>query len=131
MDVDAPPQMVAVPALVKSIAPELQVIQVRPPTLKANLTKVSCGWQHNAVLTATGSVLTWGWGGYSSLGHGNTKDVATPLRIESLKSHVITFYPSHPPKVKTHRRHRLGQLPHGRHLLRRLPLHLVPPPPPP
>jgi alpha-tubulin suppressor-like RCC1 family protein len=45
---------------------------------------VAAGGYHSMVLTRDGDVLTWGWGLYGQLGHGNTYDQLVPKQVESL-----------------------------------------------
>ena len=46
--------------------------------------QICCGGQHAAVLTAFGTVLTWGRGGFGRLGHGRTDTLADPRQVEAL-----------------------------------------------
>ena len=39
---------------------------------------------HSIVLTRDGDVLTWGYGGFGQLGHGNTDDQNVPKQVEGL-----------------------------------------------
>lgn len=48
------------------------------------ITKVSAGSRHSLALTDTGAVLSWGWGQVGQLGHGDTKSLSQPTRIEEL-----------------------------------------------
>ncbi|XP_071971425.1 RCC1 domain-containing protein 1 [Engystomops pustulosus] len=45
-------------------------------------TKVSCGSRHTAAVTRCGGLYTWGWGKYGQLGHGDTKTLDQPKRVE-------------------------------------------------
>ncbi|CAJ0919726.1 unnamed protein product, partial [Ranitomeya imitator] len=44
--------------------------------------KVSCGSRHTAAATRSGELFTWGWGKYGQLGHGDTKNLDQPKRVE-------------------------------------------------
>ncbi|XP_073526626.1 RCC1 domain-containing protein 1-like [Phyllobates terribilis] len=44
--------------------------------------KVSCGSRHTAAVTRFGELFTWGWGKYGQLGHGDTKNLDQPKRVE-------------------------------------------------
>ena len=46
--------------------------------------QICCGGQHAAVLTAFGTVLTWGRGGFGRLGHGKTDTLEAPRFVETL-----------------------------------------------
>ena len=50
---------------------------------------VTCGFEHMAALTASGKVLTWGYGASGALGHGDTNSIAHPKLISSLED--LTF----------------------------------------
>jgi hypothetical protein len=50
---------------------------------------VATGRTHTVVLTATGSVFTFGSGAFGQLGHGNLHDQHTPLRVEALLDHRV------------------------------------------
>eukprot|EP00823_Brevimastigomonas_motovehiculus_P009275 TRINITY_DN8942_c0_g1_i1.p1 TRINITY_DN8942_c0_g1~~TRINITY_DN8942_c0_g1_i1.p1 ORF type:complete len:646 (+),score=156.25 TRINITY_DN8942_c0_g1_i1:101-2038(+) len=53
---------------------------------KTNVLQVACGHFHSAVLTAGGTVLTWGCNAYGQLGHGDTKDLKEPKLVTALAS---------------------------------------------
>ncbi|XP_011304625.1 E3 ubiquitin-protein ligase HERC2 [Fopius arisanus] len=53
--------------------------------LDVNVTKVYCGGQFSAALTAQGEIYTWGKGSAYRLGHGNEDHVRYPKMIESRK----------------------------------------------
>ena len=46
--------------------------------------RVRCGNQHTLALTETGEVVTWGYGGYGQLGHGDTDSRSDPTLVEAL-----------------------------------------------
>jgi hypothetical protein len=46
---------------------------------------VAAGWHHSAVATRTNAFLTWGWGNYGQLGHGDNCNAATPRAVEALE----------------------------------------------
>ncbi|NXV17216.1 RCCD1 protein, partial [Cepphus grylle] len=48
------------------------------------VTEVSCGSRHTAVVTRGGELYTWGWGKYGQLGHGDNSSSDRPRRIEYL-----------------------------------------------
>lgn len=45
---------------------------------------VSCGSRHTAVVTRGGELYTWGWGKYGQLGHGNNISSDQARRVEYL-----------------------------------------------
>ncbi|NWX12909.1 RCCD1 protein, partial [Aegotheles bennettii] len=45
---------------------------------------VSCGSRHTAVVTRGGELYTWGWGKYGQLGHGDNASSDRPHRVEHL-----------------------------------------------
>ncbi|NWT17756.1 RCCD1 protein, partial [Vireo altiloquus] len=45
---------------------------------------VSCGSRHTAVITRGGELYTWGWGKYGQLGHGNNISSDQARRVEYL-----------------------------------------------
>eukprot|EP00698_Gefionella_okellyi_P000351 TRINITY_DN1029_c0_g1_i4.p1 TRINITY_DN1029_c0_g1~~TRINITY_DN1029_c0_g1_i4.p1 ORF type:complete len:588 (-),score=70.43 TRINITY_DN1029_c0_g1_i4:829-2592(-) len=51
---------------------------------KKFVVRVSCRWSHCAVVTDTGDVYTWGWGGEGRLGHGDTEPRYVPTRVDGL-----------------------------------------------
>ncbi|KAM6388263.1 LOW QUALITY PROTEIN: RCC1 domain-containing protein 1 [Pluvialis apricaria] len=48
------------------------------------VSKVSCGSRHTAVVTRGGELYTWGWGKYGQLGHGDNASSDQPHRVEYL-----------------------------------------------
>ena len=52
---------------------------------------ISCGFEHMAAVTAEGRVLTWGYGGSGSLGHGNLLSLALPRLVEGLAGEKIVY----------------------------------------
>jgi alpha-tubulin suppressor-like RCC1 family protein len=51
-----------------------------------NVELVSCGYEHVALLTIDGKVLTWGYGASGCLGHDNKKSYSCPTAINSIFS---------------------------------------------
>ncbi|KAM0831587.1 hypothetical protein ACQ4PT_065430 [Festuca glaucescens] len=47
--------------------------------------KISCGQWHTAIISSSGQLFTYGDGTFGVLGHGDTKSVARPKEVESLK----------------------------------------------
>jgi E3 ubiquitin-protein ligase HERC2 len=45
---------------------------------------VAAGYHHSCALTSAGELLTWGFGGFGALGHGDTHKQRTPKRVEAL-----------------------------------------------
>ncbi|NXA81284.1 RCCD1 protein, partial [Thryothorus ludovicianus] len=45
---------------------------------------VSCGSRHTAVVTRDGQLYTWGWGKYGQLGHGTNINSDQARRVECL-----------------------------------------------
>ncbi|XP_071425033.1 RCC1 domain-containing protein 1 isoform X2 [Pithys albifrons albifrons] len=48
------------------------------------VTGVSCGSRHTAVVTRGGELYTWGWGKYGQLGHGDSASSDQARRVEHL-----------------------------------------------
>ncbi|XP_014808238.1 PREDICTED: RCC1 domain-containing protein 1 isoform X2 [Calidris pugnax] len=48
------------------------------------VTQVSCGSRHTAVITRGGELFTWGWGKYGQLGHGDKASSDRPRRVQHL-----------------------------------------------
>ncbi|XP_076863761.1 uncharacterized protein rccd1 isoform X2 [Brachyhypopomus gauderio] len=48
----------------------------------SEISKVSCGSRHTAVITSTGDLYTWGWGLYGQLGHGSECSSDEPKIVE-------------------------------------------------
>uniref|UniRef100_A0A8C4XQX0 RCC1 domain-containing protein 1 n=1 Tax=Falco tinnunculus TaxID=100819 RepID=A0A8C4XQX0_FALTI len=48
------------------------------------VSKVSCGSRHTAVITRGGELYTWGWGKYGQLGHRDNASSDQPRRVEHL-----------------------------------------------
>ncbi|XP_043536408.1 RCC1 domain-containing protein 1-like isoform X1 [Chiloscyllium plagiosum] len=49
---------------------------------ESEVSKVSCGSRHSAVITREGNLFTWGWGNYGQLGHGQTNSSDLPRLVE-------------------------------------------------
>ncbi|NXF59541.1 RCCD1 protein, partial [Ciccaba nigrolineata] len=47
---------------------------------------VSCGSRHTAVVTRGGELYTWGWGKYGQLGHGDNGSCDRPRRVQYLEA---------------------------------------------
>ncbi|XP_075700920.1 RCC1 domain-containing protein 1 isoform X2 [Rhinoderma darwinii] len=54
---------------------------------EAEAAKASCGSRHTAAVTRCGELYTWGWGKYGQLGHGDTKNLDQPKRVEFFNQH--------------------------------------------
>lgn len=48
------------------------------------LKHVKSGYHHTAGITRDGVLITWGWGVFGQLGHGNTENYEIPTPIQSL-----------------------------------------------
>ncbi|NXL46001.1 RCCD1 protein, partial [Podilymbus podiceps] len=48
------------------------------------VSKVSCGSRHTAVITRGGELYTWGWGKYGQLGHADNASSDQPRRVQYL-----------------------------------------------
>ncbi|XP_049669448.1 RCC1 domain-containing protein 1 isoform X2 [Accipiter gentilis] len=48
------------------------------------VSKVSCGSRHTAIITRGGELYTWGWGKYGQLGHKDNASSDQPRRVEYL-----------------------------------------------
>ncbi|XP_038640069.1 RCC1 domain-containing protein 1 isoform X2 [Scyliorhinus canicula] len=49
---------------------------------ESEVSKVSCGSRHTAVIIRGGKLFTWGWGTYGQLGHGHTDSSDLPQLVE-------------------------------------------------
>lgn len=58
--------------------------------MSAQVVAVSCGPYHTAAVTMDGSLFTWGNGLFGKLGHGDSRTVLTPRRVEAFDDHVVT-----------------------------------------
>lgn len=58
--------------------------------IKCTIKKLACGHTHAGFTTEGGAVFTWGSGDYGMLGHGTKNSVASPKRVESMKSLVCS-----------------------------------------
>ncbi|CAH0480186.1 unnamed protein product [Peronospora belbahrii] len=47
--------------------------------------RIAAGWAHNAFISTTGEVFTFGWGQYNQLGHGSTQDELRPVVVDALR----------------------------------------------
>jgi hypothetical protein len=52
----------------------------------ARVALLACGWRHTVVVTATGTVYSFGRGVNGQLGHGGEADVATPTLVAALSA---------------------------------------------
>lgn len=52
---------------------------------------ISCGFEHMAIVTLSGQVFTWGYGGSGSLGHGTTQSTMLPRMVEGLIPQKIVY----------------------------------------
>ncbi|NXX50972.1 RCCD1 protein, partial [Tricholaema leucomelas] len=48
------------------------------------VSRVSCGSRHTAVVTSIGELYTWGWGKYGQLGHGDNASSDQPRPVKYL-----------------------------------------------
>ncbi|NXD83951.1 RCCD1 protein, partial [Halcyon senegalensis] len=48
------------------------------------VSEVSCGSRHTAIVTRGGELYTWGWGKYGQLGHGDDTSSDQPRHVEYL-----------------------------------------------
>ena len=52
---------------------------------------MSCGFEHCAIITSTGLVMTWGFGASGALGHGNTLSYTEPKIVDELANHCMAY----------------------------------------
>jgi len=59
----------------------------------SSVTQVSCGFEHCIALTATGTVVSWGYGASGCLGHGDYISYTQPELVSAggLNTHSIAF----------------------------------------
>ncbi|KAL6075269.1 E3 ubiquitin-protein ligase herc2 [Balamuthia mandrillaris] len=51
--------------------------------------RIACGGFHNVVLTDNGEVWTWGWGHHGALGHGDSTQQNSPMKVEALADEKV------------------------------------------
>ena len=52
--------------------------------------KAAGGAEHSAITADGGTMYTFGWGRYGNLGHGHTRDLHVPTRVEGLEGQMVT-----------------------------------------
>ncbi|CAG9310811.1 unnamed protein product [Blepharisma stoltei] len=52
---------------------------------------ISCGFEHCALVTTSGKVMTWGYGASGCLGQGNTKSYSFPKLVRDLSNECIVY----------------------------------------
>jgi len=83
--------------------------------------RIAAGGVHSLALSETGQVWSWGWGIYGQLGHGDTRSLSAPRRIEAAPPAVVQISAGHAHtllvcrtgRVYTCGRAEAGQLGHG------------------
>ncbi|TVU28016.1 hypothetical protein EJB05_19523 [Eragrostis curvula] len=50
-----------------------------------SVSKIACGQWHTAIICSSGHLFTYGDGTFGALGHGDTKSIAQPKEVESLR----------------------------------------------
>ena len=50
---------------------------------------VAAGGNHSLVVTASGAVWSWGWGGFGQLGHGDVQRQLLPKKVEAFASQCV------------------------------------------
>jgi hypothetical protein len=74
---------------------EAEIDYQKPTILKSligmKLTHVSCGDQHVAVVTAGGSLYTWGKGSFGRLGHGCEVEYKEPTFVDAFKDQPVCY----------------------------------------
>ncbi|CAG9311797.1 unnamed protein product [Blepharisma stoltei] len=55
---------------------------------------ITCGFEHCCLVTALGSVMSWGYGASGCLGHGNTNSYIFPTLITDLANKTIVYMES-------------------------------------
>jgi hypothetical protein len=68
---------------------ELAPRRVEGPLTGERVVAAAAGETHTVVLTASGAVFTFGYGGYGQLGHGNQQTQLSPMRVEALVNHRV------------------------------------------
>lgn len=68
---------------------------ISPKVMQAiMLIKVSwvvCGFEHCALITSQGEVMTWGYGSSGCLGHGDTNSYASPTTVSEIHGTVVVY----------------------------------------
>ncbi|OMJ69936.1 hypothetical protein SteCoe_32205 [Stentor coeruleus] len=72
------------------------IISLFPPKILRQLKNlsvrlVSCGYEHAAIVTIDGKVLTWGYGASGCLGHESKKSCSYPTAINSIFNKNISY----------------------------------------
>jgi E3 ubiquitin-protein ligase HERC2 len=60
-----------------------------PKLTQYRIYSISAGTSHNAFISQTFELYTWGVGGYGRLGHGGESDIYSPKHVEDLKQKKI------------------------------------------
>lgn len=57
------------------------------------VTNISCGFEHCVALTASGSIVSWGYGASGSLGHGNFVSYTQPkfITLGGLENKKVSY----------------------------------------
>jgi len=82
---------------------------------------IAAGGAHSLAVSDEGQVWSWGWGLYGQLGHGDTRSLCAPRRIEQAPTHVAQVAAGHAHTLLVCQRGRVytcgradsGQLGHG------------------
>eukprot|EP01022_Parablepharisma_sp_SALTPOND_P012691 TRINITY_DN163_c1_g1_i1.p1 TRINITY_DN163_c1_g1~~TRINITY_DN163_c1_g1_i1.p1 ORF type:complete len:552 (+),score=38.79 TRINITY_DN163_c1_g1_i1:670-2325(+) len=56
---------------------------------KTTVSIITCGFEHCTVLTSSGTVASWGYGGSGCLGHGNYTSYTSPKLIKDLPEAIV------------------------------------------
>jgi hypothetical protein len=52
---------------------------------------LSCGFEHCALVTSSGKIMTWGYGASGCLGHGDTLSAGFPRLVQSIKNETFRY----------------------------------------
>ncbi len=60
-----------------------------PESIQGSVVDIACGSEHCLLLTAKGSLFTWGWNEHGNLGHGDRDNYTAPQLVKGLSAHRV------------------------------------------